>query len=284
MNEARVADLLGSPVVDRTPAAGGYTPAERWVVRLADGRSAFVKVGVTELTALWLRKEYRMYAELGARYMAELLGWSDEDSTPMLILEDLSGCAWPPPWTDERVDAVLSTLAQVAATPSPAWLTRSSQARWIADGWARVADDPAPLLSTGVVSASWLELALPELLSAGNPSVIAGDELCHFDVRSDNLCFRPDGSAVLVDWNLAETGNARLDIAFWLPSLLLEGGPPPQSVLPDAAPEAAVVAGFFASRCGLPDIPEAPGVRDFQKRQFVAALPWVCLELGLPMP
>jgi len=284
VNEARVADVLGSAVVDRTPAAGGYTPAERWVVRLADGRSAFVKVGVTELTALWLRKEYRMYAELKAPYMADLLGWVDEDATPMLILEDLSGCVWPPPWADGRVDSVLATLAQVAATPSPAWLTRSSEAHWIADGWARVADDPAPLLSTGFVSASWLEHALPELLSAGNPSVIAGDQLCHFDVRSDNLCFRADGSAVLVDWNLAETGNARLDIAFWLPSLLLEGGPPPESVLPDAAPEAAVVAGFFASRCGLPNIPEAPGVRDVQKRQLTATLPWICLELGLPMP
>ena len=110
----------------------------------------------------------------------------------------------------------------------------------IADGWARVAEDPGPLLSTGIVSSSWLDEALPTLLEVAGPAVIAGDQLCHFDVRSDNMCFRADGSAVLVDWNLAEIGNARLDVAFWLPSLALEGGPAPESVL----------AGCRAGGCG----------------------------------
>ena len=284
MNDALVAEMLGSAIESKRRATGGYTPAERWVVRLADGRSAFVKVGVTDLTAEWLRREHRMYSDLRAPFMAELLVWADDDDAPMLILEDLSSCAWPPPWTDDRVASVLATLAQVAATPPPPWLTPSAEARWIADGWSRVAEDPAPLLSTGVVPADWLERALPVLLAAGDPSVIDGDGLCHFDVRSDNLCFRADGSAVLVDWNLAEIGNARLDVAFWLPSLVLEGGPLPESVLPDAAPEAAVVAGFFASRCGLPVIPTAPSVRDFQKRQLTAALPWACRELSIPQP
>ena len=280
-----MAEILGSQVVDRRPAGpGGYTPAERWVVRLADGRSAFVKVGVTGLTTEWLRKEYRVYSDLRAPFMAELLGWADQDDAPMLILEDLSACAWPPPWTDGRVESVLASLVQVASTPPPAWLPRASEDRWIGEGWSEVAEDPAPLLSTGIVSADWLEQALPVLLAAGGPSVLDGSALCHFDVRSDNLCFRADGSAVLVDWNFAELSNPRLDIAFWLPSLLLEGGPSPASVLPDAAPEAAVVAGFFASRCGLPVIPDAPAVREFQRRQLQVALPWACGELGIPEP
>lgn len=281
MNEALVAELLGSQVVDRRPAIGGYTPAERWVVTLADGRSAFVKAAVNDLTAEWLRKEHRMYADLPAPFMAELLGWADENDRPILVLEDLSGCAWPPPWSDERIQSTLRMLDQVAATPPPSWLPDSSDARWIADGWSRVAEDPAPLLSTGIVSAAWLDAALPALLAVAGPSVIEGDQLCHFDVRSDNMCFREDGSAVLVDWNLAEVGNARLDLAFWLPSLMLEGGPEPDAILPDGAPEAVVVAGFFASRCGLPDIPDAPRVREFQKRQLVASLPWVSRMLDL---
>jgi hypothetical protein len=284
MNEDRVGQLLGSPVVYRRPVGGGYTPAERWVVQLADGRSAFVKVGVTELTAEWLRQEYRMYSDLQAPFMAKLLGWADEDDAPMLILEDLSACAWPPPWTDGRVAAVLAMLAQVAAAPPPAWLPSASEERWIGEGWAEVAEDPAPLLSTGIVSADWLERSLPVLLAAGGASVLDGAALCHFDVRSDNLCFRANGSAVIVDWNFAELSNPRLDIAFWLPSLLLEGGPSPESVLPHAAPEAAVVAGFFASRCGLPVIPDAPAVREFQRRQLQVALPWACGELGIPEP
>ncbi len=284
MNEGRVGELLGSAVVERRPVGGGYTPAERWVVRLADGRSAFVKVGVTELTAEWLRQEYRMYSDLQAPFMAELLGWADEDDAPMLILEDLSAYAWPPPWTDGRVESVLASLAQVASTPPPAWLPSASEDPWIGEGWSNIAEDPAPLLSTGMVSADWLERSLPVLLAADGPSVLEGAALCHFDVRSDNLCFRPDGTAVFVDWNHAELSNPRLDIAFWLPSLQLEGGPSPESVLPGAGPEAAVVAGYFASQCGLPASPDAPAVREFQRRQLQVALPWVCRELRIPNP
>jgi hypothetical protein len=284
MDEASVADVLGSPIIGRRSVTGGYTLAERWIVELGDGRSAFVKAAVNELTAEWLRKEHRMYAELSAPFMPNLLGWSDDGTAPMLMLEDLSSCAVAPPWTEARVDAVLATLREVAATPPPAWLRPSTEARWIADGWRRVAEDPTPLLGTGIVSQRWLEAGLPTLLAASGPHVIAGSELCHFDVRSDNLFFRPDGSAVLIDWNVAEVGNARLDVAFWLPSLVLEGGPPPDAVLPDAAPEAAVVAGFFASRCGLPRIPDAPTVREFQRRQLIQALPWACRLLGLPDP
>jgi len=284
VNEADVAGILGSPIVDRRRVIGGYTAAERWVVRLADSRSVFLKAAVNDLTAMWLRKEYRLYADLRAPFMAELLGWIDEDGRPILALEDLSACGWPPPWSDARVSAVLQTMEQLAATPPPGWLSPSADARWIADGWARVADDPSPLLGTGAVTAAWLDEALPALLEVSGPQVIAGDRLCHFDVRSDNLCFRDDGSAVLVDWNVAEVGNPRLDVAFWLPSLALEGGPAPESVLPDAAPEAAVVAGFFASRCGLPPIPDAPGVRGIQRQQLSQALPWACRTLGLPLP
>ena len=43
----------------------GYTPAERWVVQLDDGSSCFLKVGVDQMTAGWLRDEYNLYSRLG---------------------------------------------------------------------------------------------------------------------------------------------------------------------------------------------------------------------------
>jgi hypothetical protein len=103
------------------------------------------------------------------------------------------------------------------------------------------------------------------------------------DVRSDNLCF-VGGRAVLVDWNLARRGNGRFDVAFWLPSLQLEGGPEPWEVLPDAGALAAAVAGFFAARAGLAPPAGAPTVRRFQRAQASVALPWAARELGLPTP
>jgi aminoglycoside phosphotransferase (APT) family kinase protein len=104
--------------------------------------------------------------------------------------------------------------------------------------------------------------------------------LLHLDVRSDNLCLA-DRGAVLVDWNLVHTGNPDLDLAAWLPSLRLEGGPAPEELLPDAGELAAALAGFFLSRAGLPPPPTAPLVRQIQLAQGEVALAWACRELAL---
>lgn len=45
VTRVRVARALGAPVVGARAVRGGYTPAERWAVTLADGRTAFAKVG-----------------------------------------------------------------------------------------------------------------------------------------------------------------------------------------------------------------------------------------------
>jgi hypothetical protein len=281
--DEQIAKILGARPVARRRVERGYTPAERWVVDLDDGRTVFVKAAVNDLTAGWLRDEERIYAALEAPFMPRLLGWADGDR-PVLVLEDLSAAAWPPPWTHARVASVLQTLRSVAATPPPAWLSAASSSGLLDRGWRSVRDDPAPLLSTGVVDRPWLNAALPVLLATADACRLDGDELLHLDVRSDNICFRADGSAVLVDWNLAVVGNSRLDIAAWLPTLVAEGGPAPEAILPDAGPEAAFVSGFFAARAGQPPIPDAPAIRPLQLEQLRHALPWACRELGLPLP
>ena len=52
--------------------------------------------------------------------------------------------------------------------------------------------------------------------------------------------------------------------------------------MPGAPEVAALVSGFFASRAGLPIIPDAPFVRRVQREQLSTALPWVQRALGLP--
>jgi hypothetical protein len=47
---------------------------------------------------------------------------------------------------------------------------------------------------------------------------------------------------------------------------------------------AAVVAGFFAARAGLPAIAKAPGVREVQLAQLVVALPWAARRCGFAVP
>jgi aminoglycoside phosphotransferase (APT) family kinase protein len=176
---------------------------------------------------------------------------------------------------------VLTALDELHARAPPAGLPTLQSLRERIDGWPLVAGDPAPFLSTGLCSRDWLDEALPALLRAAAECDLGGGALLHFDVRSDNLCFRA-GRAILVDWNLAAVGNPLLDAVFWLPSLHLEGGPQPWELVPDSEGFAALVAGFFASRAGLPPPPTAPTVRDFQRRQAAVALPWAARELGLP--
>jgi hypothetical protein len=266
-------------------AAGGYTPAERWVVRFADGATAFVKAGtpINEEVAGWLRTEHRLYKSFRAPFLAEVLAWSEEGDLPVLLLEDLSGGEWPPPWTPGKVDRVLVTLERVAATEPPSWVPPLEALGRELAGWHRVAESPAEFLSLGLASAEWLDGALPSLVDAEAAAKLAGDSLMHVDVRSDNICFADDRT-ILVDWNSVCVGNPVVDVAFWLPSLQLEGGPSPSEILQGEPEIAAFVAGFFACRAGLPPIPTAPRVRHIQLAQLQVALPWAAEALGLPPP
>jgi aminoglycoside phosphotransferase (APT) family kinase protein len=147
--------------------------------------------------------------------------------------------------------------------------------------WDVVAKNPMPFLSLELCSEAWLINALPKLLDATVSVPLAGPGLTHNDVRSDNICF-VGSRVVLIDWNFAATGNGMADDAFWLPSLHSEGGPAPDELRPDAAPWAAVAAGFFAARAGLAQHPEWPPVRHIQLSQLLSALPWAVRALGLP--
>ena len=213
-----------------TRAERGYTPAERWVVQLSDGSSAFVKGALDEGTAAWLRTGHRVYSTIEAGYLPQSLGWDDDGKTPVLLLEDLSAGYWPPPWRPSDVELVLDTLAEVRKTPPPDWVLAQDLERL--PGWPVVAEDPRPLLSLGLCSEAWLNVALPDLVAAEGDAKIEGDAPVHIDVRSDNLCFSGD-RVVLVDLNLVARANPLLDVAAWLPSLHSEGGPLPEDILPD---------------------------------------------------
>ncbi len=258
--------------------SGGWSRNEHWTLVLADGTRAFAKVASIDPSPAWLRSERHVYSCVEGPFMPRLLGWEDGEE-PLLLLEDLADAHWPPPWRDGDVDAVLAALAEVAATPPTGELPALAAEDWSA--WRFVERDPERLLRLGLVSASWLERALPELAAAGERAPLAGTSPVHCDVRSDNLCLR-DGRAILVDWNHTRVGNPAFDVAFWLPSLELEGGPAPDRFGVDEF--APVVAGFFAARAGLPPPEGAPEVRGFQRAQLEVALPWACRALGLPPP
>jgi hypothetical protein len=277
--DERIERALGAQPMRYEPRAGGYSTADRYAVTLADGRYAFVKSSDAKNMAGWLRREHEVYANLSGDFIPELLGWDDDGVRPVLAIEDLSDADWTPAWDDARVSAVLDALGALASCkPPPNTATVREQFSDLYDRWRVVERDTEPFLSLGVRDRQWLERALPPILAAVDADPAAGNDLCHFDVRSDNLCFR-DGRAILVDWNWLSVGSSRVDIAAWLPSLHLEGGPPPWDVLPGGGAEAAFVAGVWAAVAGLPPPETAPHVRAIQRAQLAVALDWIDRDL-----
>jgi len=250
-----------------------------------DDRTAFAKVAAFDYVAEWLRVEHTNYEALaGLTCLPDVLGWHDDGEAPVLVIEDLSDAFWPPPWSTERVDAVLRALEEIQATPPPDPIDDDFGVLFdIHEGWDPMRSDPTNALAMGVFGRDWFDRYAEELAAAATTAELAGDALLHGDVRSDNLCLRNE-RALLIDWNWASIGAPELDLAAWLPSLHHEGGPEPWALLPDAGPVASLLAGFFLEHAGREPIPQAPHVRQLQLDQGVAALEWACHELDIPLP
>lgn len=281
MNELdeRIERALGSRPVRYEPRDGGYSTADRFAVTLADGRRAFVKSSDAENLAGWIRREHEVYANLSGSFIPELLGWDDDGGRPVLALEDLSDADWTPRWDAQRVDAVRAALAELASsTPPPN--TRDVRVTFAGlwGRWEEVGADPEPFLSVGLRDRAWLDRSLPTIVEAAARAPVAGDDVCHLDVRSDNICFR-GGRAILVDWNWTSRANTEADLGAWLPSLYTEGGPAPWEVLPGAGDFAAWISGVWAAVAGLPPPSTAPHVRVMQRAQLAVALDWIDRDL-----
>jgi hypothetical protein len=282
----RIAQAVGVRPVALEPAAGHGAPSHRrWRVRFDDRPSAFAKVAAFDYVAEWLRLERANYEAIGEMpYLPRVLGWHDDGESPVLVIEDLTEEMWPPPWSTERIDAVLRSLDEIQGTTPPSSIDDVFGELFdIHEGWDPMRADPTRALSLGVFDRPWFDRHADDLAAAAATAELGGDALLHGDVRSDNLCLRR-GRAVLIDWNWACVGAPTLDLAAWLPSLHHEGGPEPWALLPNAGPLAALLAGFFLEHAGREPIPQAPHVRRLQLDQGVVALRWACRELGIPEP
>ena len=274
----RAAAILGWTPSRWRRVHGGYTPAARYVGEHR-GERCFLKVATNAVTRGMLRREARAYGAIAGDFVPAFIGWEDDAEAPLLLIEDLSEAVWPPPWTPTLVEQVRSAIADMHARSAD--LPGMAELPGILGGWSVVAEDPQPFLSLGLASAAWLDKALPALVAAEAACPIAGEALTHVDLRSDNICITPAGPK-FIDWAAACRGNPALDLGGWLPSLELEGGPPPEALLPGHPEVAAWLSGYFAARAGRPIIPDAPRVRAIQRAQLTKALPWAQRALGLP--
>jgi hypothetical protein len=287
-----VEERLGRRAVRWHRPHTGLSPAQRFVVQLDDGASVFVKAAVDDRTERWLRTDHRLIAALDD-LVPELVAWIDEPPRPVLILEDLHDAHWPADhvrevggrtlpvlWKPGQRELLFAALERLAARRPPVDLP--PLAELYAPAWPAIAADPGPFLGLGLCSGPWLERALDALLGAERDLDLSGDSLVHNDVRSDNVCFRGE-RVILVDWSDARRGNARFDRATFLGGGVIEDGPDPYTLMPDAAGFAAWRAARLASRA-VHETGAPPWLLAVFARMARDHLGWAARCLGLPPP
>src|SRR4051812_21594664 len=91
---SRIERLAGARVESYRRVEGGYTPALRLLCRTSKG-SFFAKVGTTPVTCEALGREIHVYNSVGGDFMPRLLASEDDETEPILLIEDLSAQHWP---------------------------------------------------------------------------------------------------------------------------------------------------------------------------------------------
>ena len=295
---AAVEGWLGSAVIEAQTQPGGFSPGAAARLRTANGRRVFLKAVGPELnpdSPAFHRREARIVGALPTSAPAPRLLWSLDEGDGgwvALLFEDVEGRHPHLPWRSDELDRVLDALRVLSAdlTPSPvAPDVATPIAEWLdlrGHGWRQVLEERPDGLD------DWSSRHVEALaaLEARAPEAAAGDTLLHFDLRADNLLLT-DSRVVVVDWPHARIGAAWVDLAFFAPSVEMQGGPPPEGLFArhpagQAANPAAIravtaaIAGFFTWQSLQPPPPGIPTVRAFQAAQGEVARRWLTRQTG----
>ena len=180
-------------------------------------------------------REVRFFAKLAAqspiRVPNGLHGTIDEETSRfVMVMEDMGQMR-----VVDQVDGMSMTDAERAVDALAAWHSRWwRQADELAEagvtvslgdpiypavlpmvfneGWDKVAAElqvPAPILDVGPRFAAAIPRLMTHLCQA--PTTVV-----HGDYRADNILFAPDGSVVLLDFQLIGTGSGAYDLAYFV--------------------------------------------------------------------
>jgi hypothetical protein len=278
---------LGTSVVEALGQRGGYGPSLAARCRLADGRRVFIKAvsaAQNPDSPDMMRREREIAACLPPDAPAPaLLDSIDDGEWIALVFEDIEGTSPATPWDPHDLLRVIDATRRLGdLVPRGHLRTVAEQYGTMFMGWRILArEDPAEIRDP------WCREHVDELAAAEArwEQVTVGDGLIHGDVRSDNVLLTPDGRVVFVDWTSTCTGTGWFEVLAMLPSVELEGGGEPESVLERVglddlasaaqAPLVAALAGYFAERGRLPDPPGLPTLRPFQRAQGDVSTAWL---------
>ena len=243
------------------------------------------------------RREARIVAALPDVAAVPRLLWSYDEGDAgwvVLVFEDVEGQHPAQPWRSDELERVINAMAGMAATLTPSPLpsatvgTATDQFGSRLRGWQQLRDEqPTRLGQLDAWSTRHLDALIG--LEAAAEAVVGGDTLLHFDVRADNVLITPN-RVWFVDWPLACVGAAWVDIVLFAPSVTMQGGPPPESVIAlhpgyrttdtaDVTAAIVAMAGYFTHRALQPPPPGLPTLRAFQAAQGVVARQWVAQRI-----
>ncbi|MEV0350280.1 aminoglycoside phosphotransferase family protein [Nonomuraea sp. NPDC050680] len=284
--QAAVEEFLGAPVTEAVTQTGGFSPAAAVRLRAANGRCVFVKAVGPEPNPDSVRlyqAERRIAAALPESVPAPRLLTSFEiEGWVVLVFEDVEGRHPELPWRPDELDRVLEAVRRMSAALTPAPIEAPPVAEAFGEafrGWRKLLMED----TTGLDPWALRHLGALAELESGWAAAAAGDTLLHADLRADNMLLTEE-RVYVVDWPWACVGAAWFDSLAMLPSVAMQGGPPPQELFPDPDPAAtAVIAaftGFLVRQSRQPPPPGLPTVRAFQRAQGVVALDWLKQRTG----
>ncbi|WP_439692778.1 phosphotransferase [Curtobacterium sp. SP.BCo] len=298
---AQVEDTLGGRIVRADSQASGFSPGGADRVVTADGRRAFVKTLARSRNADGFRlheQEARVMAHLPSsvqapRLLATPRETVDGDDWIALVLEDVDGRH--PGGTPDGSDvaAVLDALHTLPlATGDLATLPRLADELAEEFGaWDRMLADGLPEVVPRHVAASAPAFAR----AAGSATAsVDGGHLAHVDCRADNLLVDAAGHVWVVDWPWASVGAHWFDPLTYLLDVLVRGEDtdverhlathPVFAGLPSPTVDAVLagLAGTFFEKASRPAVPNMPTLRDFQRREGLAAAEWLIRRWAVP--
>jgi Ser/Thr protein kinase RdoA (MazF antagonist) len=258
---------LGPIEIERTIRIGAEHGLSGAVYRVAASTATLEPVTfiVKEDSAAGIERALAFHSNMGER----LVGWiptcygGDVDvasGTGTLYLEDVRPARQGDVLEDPGDDAARAAIRTIARVHAVSWRTRAADhaptlPRWQAEAWEdkrwrdRLSRARARFRNVLTDALERRLLDLPREVAAAVPTLAAGPaSWIHGDAHLDNVLWRPNGRAVLLDWAGATIGPPAADVA----RFLVEG---PPGVSADHLRRAALIEAYQQQlrRSGVPD-------------------------------
>lgn len=313
---ATIAASFGATITEARIAWGGYSPAASWIITLSDGRKLFVKGahgGQTEHGKIAFDLELAVYRrtpqleKVAPRFLGAWASAEGEEPWSLLALEAIDPASPALPWTEEKIRAALTAVHQLDQLGLEGLTAAEDEPQLAAlfrgeEGWSRFESEQC--LESLLLHFQepeklrfWITTHLPQLQLLEKQTLHLGGprQPLHLDLRSDNILFRADGRAVLLDWPNLCFGPIVFDLAYFINGITADGGPAQEHVLQmaesvwatsfsreDQIIALANLSGFLALQSGKEEVSFMPRLRTLQRRHLQAAFCWLSRLWGAP--